>query len=161
MVLGGLSKCFGLPGLRVGWLITPDAALSQELQELKSYTTICASAPSEILALIGLENWQALTARTIEIVRRNIEHSRAFFGRYDGLFRVRYPQVGHGHAGGTPVADASVDDFAAAAVAEQGVTVLPASVMLFEGNYFRLGLGRRSLPHALEPLEQVISDHLL
>ncbi len=160
LVLGGLSKCFGLPGLRVGWLITPDAALSHEVQELKSYVTICASAPSEILALIGLENWQALTARAVEIVRRNIEHCRAFFGRYAGLFWVRYPQAGTV----TLVelrADPSVDDFAAAAVADQGVTILPASVMLFEGNYFRLGLGRRSLPQALEPLEQVISDHLL
>ena len=160
VVLGGLSKCFGLPGLRVGWLITPDAALSQEVQELKSYVTICASAPSEILALIGLENWQALTARAVEIVRRNIEHCRAFFGRYAGLFWVRYPQSGTV----TLVelrADRSVDDFAAAAVADQGVTILPASVMLFESNYFRLGLGRRSLPQALEPLEQVISDHLL
>ncbi len=160
LVLGGLSKCFGLPGLRVGWLITPDAALSHEVQELKSYVTICASAPSEILALIGLENWQALTARAVEIVRRNIEHCRAFFGRYAGLFWVRYPQSGTV----TLVelrADRSVDDFAAAAVADQGVTVLPASVMLFEGNYFRLGLGRRNLPQALEPLEQVISDHLL
>ena len=160
LVLGGLSKCFGLPGLRVGWLITPDAALSHEVQELKSYVTICASAPSEILALIGLENWQALTARAVEIVRRNIEHCRAFFGRYAGLFWARYPQAGTV----TLVelrADRSVDNFAAAAVADQGVTILPASVMLFEGNYFRLGLGRRSLPQALEPLEQVISDHLL
>ena len=159
VVLGGLSKCFGLPGLRVGWLITPDAALSHELQELKSYVTICASAPSEILALIGLENWQALTTRTVEIVQQNIAHCRAFFGRHDGLFQVSYPQAGTV----TLVelkSDTSVDDFAAAAVAEQGVMVLPASVMLFEGNFFRLGLGRRSLPHALEPLEQVISDHL-
>ena len=62
IVLGGLSKCFGLPGLRVGWLITQDAGLSHELQEMKSYTTICGSAPSEILALIALDNWRALTA---------------------------------------------------------------------------------------------------
>lgn len=160
VVLGGLSKCFGLPGLRVGWLITRDAALSHELQELKSYVTICASAPSEILALIGLENCETLTARTVEIVQRNIELCRAFFGRYDGLFEVSYPQAGTV----TLVelkAEMSVDDFAAAAVAEQGVTVLPASVMHLVGNYFRLGLGRRSLPQALEPLEQVISDHLL
>ncbi|MYD09232.1 MAG: aminotransferase class I/II-fold pyridoxal phosphate-dependent enzyme [Chloroflexi bacterium] len=160
VVLGGLSKCFGLPGLRVGWLITRDAALSHALQELKSYVTICASAPSEILALIGLESWEALTARTVEIVRRNIEHCRAFFGRYDGLFQVSYPRAGTVTLVEL-MTDTSVDDFAAAAVAEQGVTVLPASVMLFEGNYFRLGLGRRSLQHALEPLEQVISDHLL
>ena len=55
----------------------------------------------------------------------------------------------------------AVDKFAQVALQEQGVMVLPASVMLFEGNYFRLGLGRRSLPHALEPLEQVIEERLL
>ena len=160
IALGGLSKCFGLPGLRVGWLITRNASLSHELQELKSYTTICASGPSEILALIGLENWRALTKRTVEIVRANSAISREFFGRYDGLFWAAYPQAGTI----TLVelrADSSVDEFADAAVREQGVTVLPASVMLFEGNYFRLGLGRRSLPHALELLEQVISERLL
>ena len=160
IVLGGLSKCFGLPGLRVGWLITRDAGLAHELQELKSYTTICASGPSEILAIIGLENWRALTRRTVEIVQANIAISREFFGRYDGLFWADYPQAGTI----TLVelrSDVAVDDFAAAAVKEQGVMVLPASVMLFEGNYFRLGLGRRSLPHALEHLEQVISDKLV
>lgn len=157
VVLGGLSKCFGLPGLRVGWLITRDAQLAHELQELKSYTTICGSGPSEILALIGLENWKALTRRTIEIVKANINSSRAFFARFDGLFWASYPQAGTI----TLVelrADLPVDDFAAAALDEAGVMVLPASVMLFEGNYFRLGLGRRSLPQALEHLEQVIID---
>ncbi len=157
IALGGLSKCFGLPGLRVGWLITRDAGLAHELQELKSYTTICGSGPSEILALIGLENWRALTSRTVEIVKANIALSREFFGRFDGLFWASFPQAGTI----TLVelrADAPVDDFAEAAVREQGVTVLPASVMLFEGNYFRLGLGRRSLPHALELLESVIVD---
>ena len=77
VALGGLSKCFGLPGLRVGWLITRDAALSHELQELKSYTTICASGPSEILALIGLENWRALTQRTVDIVQPEYRPSAA------------------------------------------------------------------------------------
>ena len=160
VVLGGLSKCFGLPGLRVGWLITRDAELSRELQELKSYTTICASGPSEILALIGLENWRALTQRTVDIVKQNIGFCREFFERFDGLFWASYPQAGTI----TLVelrADMAVDEFAQVAVQEQGVMVLPASVMLFEGNYFRLGLGRRSLPHALEPLEQVIEERLL
>ena len=156
VVLGGLSKCFGLPGLRVGWLITRDGDLAHQIQELKSYTTICGSGPSEILALIGLENWRALTQRTVDIVQGNIAVCREFFGQYDGQFWVEYPQAGTI----TLVelrADMAVDDFAEAAVQQQGVMVLPASVMLFEGNYFRLGLGRRSLPHALEHLDQVIS----
>lgn len=159
VVLGGLSKCFGLPGLRVGWLITQDSQLAHELQELKSYTTICGSGPSELLALIGLENWRALTRRAIDIVAANISSSQAFFGQFDGLFWARYPQAGTV----TLVelrSEMPVDDFAAAALDEAGVMVLPASVMLFEGNYFRLGLGRRSLPHALEHLQGVIESHL-
>ena len=160
IVLGGLSKCFGLPGLRVGWLITRDAALSHEIQELKSYTTICGSAPSEVLALIGLENWEALTARAVEIVRGNIAICRDFFGRYDERFWVSFPRCGTVTLVEL-LADMAVADFADAAVHEQGVMVLPASVMLFEGNYFRLGLGRRSLPHALEALNEVIRGRLL
>ncbi len=160
VVLGGLSKCFGLPGLRVGWLITRDGALAHELQELKSYTTICGSGPSEILALIGLENWRALTQRTIDIVRTNITSSREFFRQYDGLFWATYPQAGTV----TLVelrSETPVDEFASEALDEAGVMVLPASVMLFEGNYFRLGLGRRGLPNALEHLQGVIEARLL
>ncbi len=160
IVLGALSKCFGLPGLRVGWLITRDQDLKHELQEMKSYTTICGSAPSEILALIALENWQALTERSIEIVKSNIAHCRQFFAPYRDLFWLSYP------AAGTITlvqlkADMPVSEFADALLAEQGLMALPADVMLFEGNYFRLGLGRRSLPQALEPFEQFISDHLI
>ncbi len=159
LVLGGLSKCFGLPGLRVGWLISRDAGIRHELEELKSYVTICGSAPSEILALIALENWRALTQRAIEIVGDNIALCRKFFGRYSDLFWIAYPQ------GGTIglaqlKSDLPVAQFAEAAVREQGLLVLPGNIMHFEGNYFRLGFGRRSLPQALEPLEQLIQDHL-
>ncbi len=158
IVLGGLSKCFGLPGLRVGWLITRDASLSHELQEMKSYTTICGSAPSEILALIALENWGALTKRSIDIVKGNISYCREFFGRFSDLFWLSYPKCGTITLAELK-ADMPVAEFAEAVVAEQGVMVLPAEVMLFEGNYFRLGLGRTTLPHALEPFEQFIIDH--
>ncbi len=157
IVLGGLSKCFGLPGLRVGWLVTRDAGLSHELQEMKSYTTICGSAPSEILALIALENREALCARSIDIVRANIDFCREYFGRHRDLFWIAYPQCGTITLAEL-TADMPVSDFADAALREAGVMVLPAEVMLFEGNTFRLGLGRRSLPQALERLEPVIED---
>ncbi|MCY4020396.1 MAG: aminotransferase class I/II-fold pyridoxal phosphate-dependent enzyme [Chloroflexi bacterium] len=159
VVLGGLSKCFGLPGLRVGWLITRDEGLMHEMQEVKSYTTICGSAPSEILALIALEHAEALTARCVSIVRENAAAARSFFDRHDDLFRIHYP--GAGTVGLVELtADMDVNEFADGAVREAGVMVLPAKVMKFEGNYFRIGLGRRALPHALEPFEQYVVDTL-
>ena len=52
--LSGMSKAYALAGLRLGWLATRDSRLLQELTAHKDYTTICSSAPSEILALIAL-----------------------------------------------------------------------------------------------------------
>ena len=52
--LGVMSKSFALAGLRIGWLATRDRDLLERCASFKDYTTICASAPSEILAIIGL-----------------------------------------------------------------------------------------------------------
>jgi aspartate/methionine/tyrosine aminotransferase len=42
--LGSISKSYGLPGLRIGWIATRDGALRDAVAALKDYTTICASA---------------------------------------------------------------------------------------------------------------------
>jgi aspartate/methionine/tyrosine aminotransferase len=46
--LCGVSKSWGLPGLRIGWLLCKDGSFLQEVAALKDYTTICSSAPSEV-----------------------------------------------------------------------------------------------------------------
>ena len=52
--LGVMSKSFAMAGLRIGWLATHDRDLLARCAAFKDYTTICSSAPSEILALIAL-----------------------------------------------------------------------------------------------------------
>ncbi len=63
VTLGGVSKSLGLPGLRIGWLATRDRSLLRRASEIKDYTTICSSAPSEILALMGLRARDWLVGR--------------------------------------------------------------------------------------------------
>lgn len=53
--LSGLSKSFALPGLRIGWLAVQEIPLIERWLALKDYTTICNSAPSEILGVIALQ----------------------------------------------------------------------------------------------------------
>lgn len=73
IVLSGLSKPQGLPGLRVGWLITQDDNIFEKLCEQKDYATICGSAPSEILAIAALRvQDEYLLPRNRDIVRRNM-----------------------------------------------------------------------------------------
>lgn len=46
--LCGMSKAFSMPGLRIGWVAMHDTQLLQRIVQLKDYTTICSSAPSEV-----------------------------------------------------------------------------------------------------------------
>ena len=62
VVTGGLSKVYGLPGLRIGWLVAPEAEAQAALR-LKDYTTIAPATLSESLAEIALERRDELIKR--------------------------------------------------------------------------------------------------
>ncbi len=92
--LSGMSKAFGLAGLRIGWVATHDAGLLERMKALKDYTTICSSAPSELLALMALRSRDAIVAAHRERVRRNIRAAGEFFGRHPSRFSWVPPRAG-------------------------------------------------------------------
>ncbi len=67
VVTGGLSKVYGLPGLRIGWLVAPAAQVDASLR-LKDYTTIAPATLSEILAEVALERRPKLLERARYLV---------------------------------------------------------------------------------------------
>jgi aspartate/methionine/tyrosine aminotransferase len=157
--LGVLSKTFALPGLRIGWLACRDRELLARIAAIKDYTTICSSAPSEILALIALRRRDDVVARSRAIVDANLPLLDDFFARWDGVFEWVRPR---GAAIGFPrlLAPTSIDDFARELVAEEGVLLLPGSIYEHPGSHFRLGFGRRNMPEALARLERVAGARL-
>jgi len=70
--LNVMSKAYGLPGLRVGWLACRDRPLLERLERRKHYTTICNAVPSEHLAAIALRAGAAIRARNRAIVAENV-----------------------------------------------------------------------------------------
>ena len=74
--IGVMSKSFALAGLRIGWLATHDARLLDAAARYKDYTTICASAPAEILSLIALRARDDVLGRSRRIVDGNLELAR-------------------------------------------------------------------------------------
>ncbi len=177
--LGGLSKWGGAPGLRVGWLATKDRALLGSVGSLRDHTTICNSAPSEALALAAMGSPGAaerLRARGRAIVDGNVAAARSFFERSNADFFEFYapeasttclPRLR------TESAGMSVEELCRRAREEAGVLLLPWSAFggfgggalgkkgppgppaWIEGR-FRLGLGRRDLPAALEALGKLL-----
>jgi aspartate/methionine/tyrosine aminotransferase len=150
--IAGLSKAYGLPGLRVGWLATRDRALRDAVQSYKDYTTICASAPSERLAVVALKNADRLVGRARAIIAANRPLLEAFLARQSRHFAWRPPLAG-------PIAFARFHTGDAAAFCEQlaasaGVMLLPSTVFEWGTSHVRFGFGRTSLPEALAALER-------
>jgi len=156
--LGVMSKSFALAGLRIGWLATRDRDLRERCAAFKDYTTICPSAPAEILSLIGLRARAAVLRRSHGIIAANLAVLDRFFAeRPDVLTWVRpragsvgYPELTLGGR----FAGWDADRFAAELVAAEGVLLLPGSRLGQPGNHVRLGFGRVDLPEAIDGLRR-------
>jgi aspartate/methionine/tyrosine aminotransferase len=149
-----MSKAYGLPGLRIGWVACRDRALLSRLERAKHYTTICNSAPSEILALIGLRARDEILARNRGIIQANIPVFDAFFAQFPDLFEWAAPQGGCVCYPRYLGAD-GVEAMCTGLVEQQGVLLLPASIYRSEltptpTDRFRVGVGRLSPEPALE-----------
>jgi aspartate/methionine/tyrosine aminotransferase len=158
--IGVMSKSFAMAGLRIGWLATRDRAVLDRCARMKDYTTICSSAPSEVLAIIGLRARERVLGRSREIVAANLQALDGFFERHgDALSWVRprggsiaFPRlIAEGPAG------SSAERFAAALVEATGVLLLPSTTFGFGDSHVRVGLGRTDLPEAVALLEEFLS----
>lgn len=149
--LFGLSKTFGLPGLRIGWLATQDKVLTAKCGSFKDYTTICAGAPSEALALIGLKAKDRLIRRNLAIIQKNLVLAADFFGKYPDTFQWFSPKAGS-TAFPRLTADIPVNYFCEDVVMKKNLMILPGTVFDYPGNHFRVGLGRKDFPMALKRL---------
>ena len=152
--LGVLSKTYGLPGLRIGWIATRDDEILGRMAAFKDYLTICNAAPSEFLARIALKHHEAIAARNRAIVRDNLALLDGFFERRAERFAWIRPRAG---AIAFPVhrpgaIEALCHDLAARAE----VLLLPGTVYDAGDRHFRLGFGRRDLPQGLAALEAAL-----
>lgn len=154
--LTGLSKAYGLPGLRLGWLATRIPGFIEAGLKIKDFTTICHSGPSEILGLIALRTGEALLARNLAIVRYNTSLAGAYLGEHPELFHWLAPQAGS-IAFPAWTGPGSVEALCQSALDREGLMVVPGSIFDYPGPHFRVGLGRRNFPEALALLERVVS----
>lgn len=150
-----MSKAFGLAGLRIGWIACKDKTILKKIEYTKHYTSICNSAPAEILSLISLRNNDKLLERNNQIVEENLKILDKFFIEYSHLFEWVKPQggcVGFVKYKGAE----SVDAFCDRLVKESGVLLMPASIYSHESNHFRIGFGRKNMPESLERFKEFL-----
>lgn len=159
--LGVMSKAFGMAGLRVGWIACQDKTMPKRIEQMKHYTSICNSAPAEILSLIALRNNAAILERNNQIVQTNLQLLDRFFNQgYEHLFEWVRPQggcVGFVKYKGAE----SIDLLCQRLVAQQNVLLMPASMYNYNHNYFRIGFGRKNMPESLDQFKKFLKNEKL
>lgn len=144
--LNVMSKAYGLPGLRVGWIASQDLALLQRVERYKHYLSICNSAPSEHLALIALQAGETILGRNRALLAENVALLEALFADFPGLVEWQRPQGGcvafPRYAG-----PGDGESFCRELIEESGVLLLPGSIYASEltetpAGHFRIGFGR-------------------
>jgi aspartate/methionine/tyrosine aminotransferase len=153
--LGVTSKTYGLAGLRIGWIATKNKKIYDSMASLKDYTTICNSAPSEFLAEVALRNRQKLIERNLGIIKSNLAIMDDFFAHHADLFSWVRPQAGS--MGFPKLLQGDIEDLCDKVVRECGVLLLPGTMYDDRGNHFRVGLGRKNLPQAVERFGEYLS----
>lgn len=156
VALGGLSKAYGLAGLRVGWISTRDRPLYERIAAFKDYLSICNGGPNEFLARLALTHGERILERVRRIVARNLDLLDEFFARHSSLFEWRRPRAGTTafprYLGG------SSEGFCARAAQDAGVLLLPSTVFEAGDERVRFGYGRENLPQALAALDAFIDE---
>jgi aspartate/methionine/tyrosine aminotransferase len=158
--LNVMSKSYGLPGLRIGWLATRRRDLLERLERRKHYTSICNAGPSEFLATVALRSGPRIQARNRAIIAANVPKFEALFAAHPERLEWQGPQGG---CVSFPryLGPDGVDEFCRELVETAGVVLLPASVYASElgpvpTDRFRIGVGRRDPEPALAAFDRFL-----
>lgn len=101
VVVNSVSKAFGLPGLRAGWLATRDAATLDAVRGFRMFQNSFIGAPTEFLATIAVRHADQILADNLTRARANLTAVEAFMGRHADRFSWVPPRGGlsPSHAG--------------------------------------------------------------
>jgi aspartate/methionine/tyrosine aminotransferase len=156
IVLSGLSKTYGLPGLRTGWLLARDPATRAALINWKHYTTICAAAPSEALATLALRAYETLAARNRHVIADNLVVADRFFDRWPEMFAWRPPRAGSIALVGLDVPSAT--EYCHTLARDAGVLLLPGPCLGADDHSVRFGFGRLGFAESLAAYERYLQS---
>jgi aspartate/methionine/tyrosine aminotransferase len=158
IVTNGLSKAYGLPGLRIGWIAAPPE-LAARLWSYRDYTTIAPGALSDQIAQLALEpeTRERIFARTRRILQTSYPVLSGWLRDHGALFTLTEPRAGaiafpryHLKLNSTALAEKLRQ--------EQSVLIVPGDCFGMDG-YVRLGYGSEAahLQAGLARISQMLS----
>jgi aspartate/methionine/tyrosine aminotransferase len=95
LITSGLSKAFGLPGLRIGWIVGPPKNIAK-LWSYRDYTTLAPTVLSERLAWIAMESSRRenILSRTRSLLQNHLPRLERWIHKHDDIFTYIPPVAG-------------------------------------------------------------------
>jgi len=93
IVTSGLSKAYGIPGVRIGWIVGPTEVV-RECWTQHDYLTIGPNKISDMVARVAVANREKLYARTRAILQQNLPVMSEWAASLGGFLEFRAPQAG-------------------------------------------------------------------
>jgi aspartate/methionine/tyrosine aminotransferase len=133
-----LSKVFGLPGLRTGWIIAPPEA-RQACLRFRDYVSISPPKISDLFAETAIRHRAKVFARNQQLLERNQRLLTEWAAAHRNFIKLETPQAG---TTAFPKYLATIDSetLGRRLVEEQGVLIVPGFCFEVE-NHFRLSFG--------------------
>jgi aspartate/methionine/tyrosine aminotransferase len=140
IVTSGLSKAYGIPGIRVGWIVGPPPLVA-ECWAYHDYTTIAPNTLSDRIAQVALakENRPRLLARTTRLICENNEVVKRWLEGLDDFLEYVEPKAG-AFAFIKYHSDVSSVELVERIRQRQDVLIVPGAYLGMEG-YLRISLG--------------------
>lgn len=159
--VSSLSKTYGLPGIRVGWIVSRDAALMETLLAAKEQIHICGSSLDEEVAYHFMKQREA----RYDVIRADIRMKfgivKDWMNRQDGFNWVEpsggcvcFPWIRHPEK-------ADLQLFYRGLLSKYGTYVGPGHWFEMPGHFMRVGYGwpdRLALEEGLEGLTKSLED---
>lgn len=154
VVVGGLSKSYGLPGLRIGWMIA-DPALVVRARRYRKYTSLNPGALDQAWATAVLRKRDRVLARTNALVRDGLKTALAWFGQHEDVFTIN-PPAGGGLMFPRLRLEVPTRDFCVRLVRETGVLLAPGSDCYQTEGHLRIGFATSELAEGLHQIDEFL-----
>ena len=138
--VGTMSKFFGLPGLRLGWLAANEELATQGWAH-RDYTSLSPAWLSDRFARLAVDNRHSIQQRNSGILAENLATARSWFAENADIMSWNEPKAGL-LAMMNVIGINNTDDLSERLAADAGVMLAPGSAFGLPG-YLRIGIGQR------------------
>lgn len=158
IVFNTMSKAWGLPGLRVGWVASHNRGCMNLLGHMRLHFNGYLGTPNEFLTSLALRHTAKIFARNEAIARTQLAQLQQFMHTY------RHVLAWHAPADGVVafprwLGAGTSDDLSQALLTETGVLIAPSSKFGWGERHLRIGYGVRTFPQALALFDAYLQKH--